>query len=184
MSAPDNGFYPRLFLLVAGLSLVLAFLLELMRPGHYERLLFLGWSSKAQFAGLWSLPLWLWSDFRSALIAPALIPVADVLSTAFRGVLTLCIVRIELLLSMPVIGLLFAVALIDGRCARAVRRDQRRDSSSVHGFFGFLLRFAAAATAGLWLFAPVMWSSAAILSAALLLAFSIRQWTATFKQKL
>ena len=184
MPAPDNAFYPRLFLLVAGLSSVLAFMLELMRPGHYERLLFLSWSGEAQFAGLWSRPLWLWSDFQSSLVAPALIPVADVLSAVFRGVLTLCILRIELLLSMPVIGFLFAVALIDGHCVRAFRRDQRRDSSSVHGFFQFLLRFAAAAAAGLWLFAPVVWSSTAVLSAALLLAFSVRQWTATFKQKL
>ncbi len=184
MPTPDSGFCPRLFLLMAGLSLMLAFTLEFTRPGYYERLLFLGWSSGARFAGLWSWPLWLGSDLRNALVAPVLIPVAEVLSAVFRGFLILCLLRIELLLSMPVIGLLFAIALIDGRCARAFRRDQRRDSSSVHGFFQFMLRFAAVAAAGLWLFAPVIWSSTAVLSAALLLAFSVRQWTATFKQKL
>ena len=48
MPAPDRGFYPRLFLLVTGLSLVLALTIELIHPGHYERLLFSGWSGEGR----------------------------------------------------------------------------------------------------------------------------------------
>ena len=85
MPAPERGPCLHMFLLVAGLSLVLAFAFESMRPGHYERLLLFGWSSEARFAGFWSRPLWLGSDLMDALVAPVLLPVTEVLSAVFRG---------------------------------------------------------------------------------------------------